>query len=629
MADTDLIFGQPPAGGPPVDLVFGDTGGGPITDAEITLAITLPRVRPVFVLSTAVSTTLSIVLPRVRPLLEVRYDSGTQRPLVGEVGSAWQDTDPARAGAEARHNVAAPAPAGIADLWTLAAPAPAAWTLPHPYLFVRDRTDVAARHQGARRTAAEVVAPHQDAIRLRPPAKSDRWQNAAQHGTLRTTDWQDRYRDRRPSREVRWAEAAPLRRGWSGRFQKGRHLGSDWSSWWQEAMKPPAGTSVFPPPPGPQPCYVPPEGDAVHLLFGQSMGDAHLLFYCAEHEGPPATVIVPIRRVYMLVNNASLRRVAGDIQIPTFSLSMSIDVDSWTWGWSASVPIEAEDALEPSSGGDPVELEATINGLPFRLLAENLSRERTFRERSLRVSGRGKSALLASPYAPVLSFDNAAGARTAQQLMEDVLTFNGVPIGWTLDWQITDWLVPAGAWAHQGAYIDGLAEIAQAAGAYLQPHPTAQQMRVLPRYPAAPWAWGSLTPDIELPSAVTVRESIERRDKAVYNRVFVSGQSQGVIGQVTRAGTAGDLAAPMVVHPLITHADAARQRGLPVLSDTGLQAFVTLRLPVLPETGIIHPGELVRYVDGSTVRLGLVRSTQVEVGLPDVFQSIGVETHLA
>ena len=83
----------------------------------------------------------------------------------------------------------------------------------------------------------------------------------------------------------------------------------------------------------------------------------------------------------------------------------------------------------------------------------------------------------------------------------------------------------------------------------------------------------------------------------------------------------------MVVDPLITEAVAARQRGIAVLADTGRQIEVTLRLPVLPETGVIEPGVFVEYQDGGVSRLGLVRSTSVQAGLPEVWQTLGVETH--
>ena len=123
------------------------------------------------------------------------------------------------------------------------------------------------------------------------------------------------------------------------------------------------------------------------------------------------------------------------------------------------------------------------------------------------------------------------------------------------------------------------------------------------------------------------RESLRWLEKPAYNRVFVSGQEVGVLGQVTRAGTAGDVLAPMVVDALITEAAAARQRGIAVLSDTGRQIEVSLRLPVLAETGIIEPGAFVEYQDGSVTRLGIVRATQVQAGLPEVWQTLGVQAY--
>ncbi|MDD2879390.1 MAG: hypothetical protein PHQ58_03050, partial [Rhodoferax sp.] len=116
-------------------------------------------------------------------------------------------------------------------------------------------------------------------------------------------------------------------------------------------------------------------------------------------------------------------------------------------------------------------------------------------------------------------------------------------------------------------------------------------------------------------------------EKPSYNRVFVSGQEAGVLAQVTRAGTAGDLLAPMVVDALITEAAVARQRGLAVLSDTGRQIEVSLNLPVLFETGIIEPGAFVQYRDSGVDRIGLVRSTQVQAGFPEVWQTLGVQTY--
>jgi hypothetical protein len=234
--------------------------------------------------------------------------------------------------------------------------------------------------------------------------------------------------------------------------------------------------------------------------------------------------------------------------------------------------------------------------------------------------------MLAAPYAPVMNFLQPQ-ARTARQLMDDVLTLNGIPLGWSIDWGLTDWNVPTGVFTQQGTWMEALVAIASAAGGYLIPHPSDQSIRVRHRYPTAPWEWNTVTPDFVLPVDAVVRESLRWVEKPGYNRVFVSGQDVGVLGQVSRAGTAGDLLAPMVVDALITEAAAARQRGISVLADTGQQIEVTLRLPVLAETGIIEPGAFVEYQDGSVTRLGIVRSTQVEAGMPEVWQTLGVQSH--
>ncbi|MNR46657.1 hypothetical protein D3C85_1656590 [compost metagenome] len=84
----------------------------------------------------------------------------------------------------------------------------------------------------------------------------------------------------------------------------------------------------------------------------------------------------------------------------------------------------------------------------------------------------------------------------------------------------------------------------------------------------------------------------------------------------------------MVTHPLMTHADAVIQRGLAELSNTGRQAHVSLRMQVLPETGLILPGSLVRYDGGDAVRLGLVRSIALEEAWPTLRQTLTLETHV-
>lgn len=348
--------------------------------------------------------------------------------------------------------------------------------------------------------------------------------------------------------------------------------------------------------------------------------------------GPPTdengTIVVPVLRTYIVINSVSLTRVSNNLALPPLALQISIDADSWGWGWSSTLEARYLADLEPDAPGEPVELEAQINGQAWRLLLERISRDRRFGSDRLSVSGRGIAARLADPIYPAESRDNTAGALTSQQLAAAALEHNGVPLGWSLDWQIPDWLVPAGAWVHTGTPIDAVTRIAQAAGGYVQADPTEQTLHVLPRYPDMPWEWPTATPDYTLPSAVTTREATQYIELPSYNVVFVSGTAVGGInGRVWRSGTAADLPAEMIVDPLITHADAARGRGRSVLGNTGAQQLLTLETPILPDIGLYPVGALIQWHEGATTRRGIVRSCAVSASLPKVRQIIEVECH--
>ena len=340
--------------------------------------------------------------------------------------------------------------------------------------------------------------------------------------------------------------------------------------------------------------------------------------------------MVPIKTVYIMTNEATLTRVDDGTALPVLSLSISTDADSWAWRVDASLPASAMDAIMPGMDGAPVLLQAAINGYPVRWLAESVTRERTFGKARIRVSGRSHSALLSDPFAVAYSYASAS-AITAQQAAINAVTESGLPLGWDIGWHITDWLLPAGLWQHQGTPISAVLRIAEAAGAYVQTDAVLQTMHVRHRYPTAPWGWGALTPAISLPVGVALREGAEWLDKPAYNEVYVSGQSVGVLGHVVKTGTTGGLAAATVVDDLITHADAARQRGLAILGDTGRQQRLSLSLPINDDLGLLEVGQLIDVTEGtgpSTVtRRGLVRGVSASYSPPVARQNVEVEVH--
>ena len=631
MAATDLLFSQlpnPPGG--PVEIVFGDDSGIPAGAVELLASGTITGLRGSIVARVATRLGAAGTITGLRGSVVATYDVNVERPVAATTRNGWQNTQRLRTSQQQRFEQARPTYAAVQAVWQnathLGAVHQARWQQARQLAAIVRQ----ALQQAQRVASAPTLQRFEDAQRLRVTTQ----QRLQQARPLATAPTAQRFEDATRLRALvrnSFDEAQRVQAAARSSFGHGTPLSRVIAAHYEQARKPGPGVSRPVQPPQPEPCYLPTLPS--HLVF-EDMADsslpAHLVFVCERHgpgpdPEPGESIVVPIRRVYVVINEARLRRVDGDIQIPTFSMSMSLDTDSWAWGFSADVPRGVLPNLQPSNFGDPVELEAWVNGVPYRFLAEQLSTSRTFGKESLRISGRGLTATLDAPYAPTLNFGNTA-ARTAQQLMGDVLTVNGVPFGWTVDWQLTDWLVPGNVWTHQGAYVGALNSIVQAAGGYLQPHESGKVVKALLRYPTAPWNWGAAA-DFELPADVTTQEGIVWQENPRYNRVFVSGVSAGVLGQITRAGTDGASVAPMVTDALITHADAARQRGVRELAPGGRQALVSLQLPVLETTGVIPPGKMVRYVDGSTTRVGITRSVQVDVRMPEIFQSIEVETY--
>lgn len=633
---VNLIFSEAASTGSAhaVDLVFGaDSGSSAGTTAVIAVDLSAPPAVAI-VGGTGIPYSVAIDLndaPTVA--ISATYDPAVYRGPRRSVSAPWQP--PAPVGLR----VESPWPAAVTRAVAFDAPIADATPLPDAERTTRwgesvvSRQQVAARWDGAAQLRADetqVVSRQAQATRQR---RSTAWQEGRE---LRPASTSLRYQetDRRQRRTIRarHEEAKPIRRTISSTAHDASGLVRSWVVPWQQAAHPAPGHSVIVPPVTPPDlCYTPPAASDVPLVFTtQWDGSTELTFTCDNHPVTPpgSTVVVPIQEVYMVSNDVSLVLASDGTAIPTRGFSLSLDYTSWSWSFSARVPRAALPLFDMDAGGDPKVLTATVNGTAFSIVAESVASDRGFNTGDVTITGRGIIAGLADPYAPTLTFGNTE-ARTAQQLVADVLMDNGVSLGWAVDWQLTDWLVPAGAWSFQGTYMAAVQAIAAAAGGYVQPTANDQTVRILPLFPTAPWTWGDMVPDYSLPASVVSREGITWSDLPAYNRIFVSGTTaSGVLGDVKRAGSAGDFEKPMVTDQLITHADAARQRGIAELGVGGRSALVSLQLPVLPAVGVILPGKTVAYVDGDTTRKGIVRSVAVEAGFPTVYQTIGVETHV-
>ncbi|MBB5204395.1 hypothetical protein HNQ51_001709 [Inhella inkyongensis] len=667
--EADLRFKKAPYPTPgPVPLVFGELDG-PLVQAELSLALGAPgfsaEVRRAYEASLALAlgdpgfsagaavfsgltfdaelslalgdpglsavvgppndATISVSLGDPGVAATVSFDSLTERPVAGASRSEHQRAQAAAgAGAKSAHQLTQRAQAGGANRHTpalaLQQPARAGHQAALPA-----RRQAGAVHSAAVPVRTDTTGRHAETLRgIRPRATATHEEAARVTARPRVGSHQERLRHARPALRAVDQAAEPRRAGWAHGSASAAPMRRYRQATHQEAMRPPAGKyRPLPPGSGRVPCYLP----SPHLRFTKLPGGPALLFTCSAGGGPAATVSIPVRRVYMVANTLSLTRVADGVQIPARSVAVSLDVDSWTWGFSASASAQALPLLTPGVTG-PTELQLDLNGMSFRVLVEGISQRRSFGRTELTIRGRGRNAVLAAPYAAQMSFFNGADQTAAQAATAALLT-NGVPSGWGVDWGLDDWLLPSGAWSFQGSPMDAVLTIAQAAGGYVQPHATEATLLVRHRYPVLPRDWSSRVPDIELPADLVSVEDIRWLDKPAYNRVFVAGgQIGGRLGQITLASTAGDLPAAMVVDPLVTDVPALRQRGRAILGEGGRQAMISLRLPALQQLGLVRPGKLLRYVDGGTTRLGLVRSLHIEASHEQAWQTLGVETHV-
>lgn len=632
MADTNgkLVFWRP--AGDSGKLVFGEEpgGGGPgIPDAPLAVDADLPGLTGPVGLRSGSLLAVDASLPGMEGGAVLVWDANASRSTLARAAPRFEQATPLCSGIRNHWQTSLRLASTQRPGWQQGQPAGAA---------VRPRWQRSLPVHGTARpvwqqglpAASAARAGFQQALVLRAAARP-----AWQQGQPVVQGWQLAFQQcLRVSLNARieLQQGVPLSTVARSGLRAGLPLWRLHRPGFQQARYPlPGITHITPPVRPPQLCYDPARRGI--LVFDRPRSDSGKLLFVCQRPGqvlPPATVVILPRRSYILINSVEIRRAdaLGGDPLPAENFQMQLDRRSWSWSWSASFHASAREAVTPSLVSGPVELEVRVNGQPFRLMSETVGRSRRLPEHLVAARGRGKAAVLDAPHAEVQTFGSALD-RTAHQLMTEVLTVNGVGFGWSVDFQLTDWLVPGGVWMHQGTWISALADIASSVGGYLQPHDTEPILRVLPSWPAPWWEWAGMTPDVELPAGVGEFEEVEIIDLPGYNRIIVSGQAGGIAADLTRNGTAGDvLKQPMAVHPLITTIGAAKQRARAELSGSGRGLHHKLLMPVHPAAGVIKPGTILRFTDDeNAIRLGLVRSTSVSEAFPVLTQNLEIESH--
>jgi hypothetical protein len=628
VASTDLLFsaGANPTGSP-VEIVFGDDGGGSVGTVTLRAAGRITGLRGHVPVRRLVFARATGRLSGLRGAVPVAYDVNVARPMVNVVQSTAQQARPVRAGTLARYEQAQPLQAVLSALWQNAEQLSA---------LVQVRYEGAKPlqsllRQGYQQARALAAAPVAQSFEQGQPlrnAVAQQYQQAARVGRVVLQRFEDARRLRNTAAQ-QYQQAACTAAVVLAGFRDAKQLARAVAGRYEEARKPPPGITPRPVQPQPDPCYVPSlPADLVFEELHDPSLPRGLVFVCERHDPGPEPgqpqFVIPLLRVYMTVHTIDAVLLPGMERLPLKGITVSSDDDGFGWNLTASGPADPLlDMLSPVNGG-PKQVKVSIDGIDFVFAVEQPERSRRFLEHAVQVRGSSVTALLGAPHVAESAWSTSV-TMTAQQIILQALQFTGVD----LDWRIDDWLVPTAAWSHRGTPLSVAQRVAEAAGAVLRSHRTLPTLQVAPRFPRVPWEWGAATPNVVMPGQIITTDSLQSTAGVEFNAVYVSGSVQGaIVGHVVRTGTIGDVLAPEVSDRLVTDVVSARQRGISVLSAAALKRRQTMTVPLLTggtNPGLILPGYLIQVQEPGETWRGLVRGITVTTGVPTVRQQLVVE----
>jgi hypothetical protein len=631
---ADLIFSQSPINGSPTPLIFGD-GEVVIPTVEIHAAIALGSVDVQAWIVGITKINATITLGGVESVAVMAYDNRVDRYMDTRAKAQHQTALPSLKNSKNSWGVSTRQLGGRDAAWRSAqhtrADAHPTWTTAKSALHDTRAITELAIHQAK----SSAIAYDKAMSYLKDKGSAYQTANHTgmdKEGRLQTGIFKVIYRVL-PSQTAKFAPRQYVSpSGASLRFK-----GIEFKTMpWQQGGRATPGRSVFPHPLPPVPIVI-----SSDLLFqSPRLAMPYLVFGYLPTVSDAPTYILPAR-FYMAIHSVIALRLPDNAEIPIFNASVSSSVGDYCWSLTASGPSSLFEMLAPVDGM-PAMVQLIMDGIDFVFVVDKISKQTQFGQTGVYISGRSVTSLIAEPYKIGTAYNNATD-QTAQQIATDILADTGI----TLDWGIgsgslangglIDWLIPAGVFSHMCNPLRALTVIAESAGGYLQSHRSEAVLMMRHPYgtrlgdnPGAPWGWYTGASDIELATDALITESIECKEGANINGVYVSGESKGILALVKRTGTAADRLAPMMTDALITHIDAARQRGLARIGQEGRKQNITLELPVLTGTnqpGIIDVGKLIQ-VNTSTPWRGRVRSVSVSAKRPQMRQTITVERHL-
>ena len=409
---------------------------------------------------------------------------------------------------------------------------------------------------------------------------------------------------------------------------------------YQRAVRPPCEyypIPLPPPPPDLSPCRIRPPSDRLPLPFVRrkiSRDSARLaLPLRCWHDGD--TNDLPILPGYIMHN-----KITADINgepLDLLALTLTTDTDSYCWQGDITLsPASfAKLNIDGRAAGDEAVISVRINGNRWDILAEDYRDTRKFIGHSYTVTGRSITARLGADYAKG-RHQKYSEARYARQIADEQLHLLPYTIA---AWEAVDWLIPGDTYTVSGQTpIEVIADLAKAAGGFVESHPYEAQLFVRPIWRQA--AWSKPTPALTVPANLILSVSGQRRISERCNAVRVTPAAEQVGGVkakggvVYREGTDQQPEASILTHAAYTDLNVMRAAGIHALSETGTHKIETVTLPWAEkyQLPLAELGAVWAFAEAGQTWQGVIKGISVAVeldnGAPVVTQTVTIGRYL-
>ena len=339
---------------------------------------------------------------------------------------------------------------------------------------------------------------------------------------------------------------------------------------------------------------------------------------------PP--INVDFTEPYFVINTVELTNLETGEKLQALSIDFSTDTSSFAWSGSLTLP--ASEVLKVNSPtNQPVILSLEFNGNTALFLVQSISKAVSFNQKTYKVGLISPTALLDAPFSRVGS-DTLKTNKAPQAILETL--FNTPVTGVALDWQYLsplDWIVKAQTFSYQSlSPIKAAGELLSGSAVFLYSELGSKTVTVRKKRPFQ--FWETALEPIELSESFTTSHSLSREYHPNYTAVYVISGVTGVSGttaHITREGSSGSELAEQVVAPTLTSNAALIDAGKYKLGTAGLVEKRSLSMPVLPESPLLKPADVIKFTLDGDVCIGTVIGTSISVKFNSQYQNFEVE----